>query len=433
MGGTVGAHQSGAVEADDHVEPLQGHVVDYLVVGALGERGVDVAEGHESAHGQAGGECHGVLLGYAHVEGAVGHLLHHYVEAAAGRHGRRDAEYPGVALGQLHYGVAEDILKFGRTRPGRCLGKPLAGHHVEALAHGMPRRLVLFGRRESLALDGDDVQNLGAADALEVAQDGGQIDDVVAVDGAEVADVEPLEDVALPADEVLDAVVELGDELVRAAAYAVPAVDGAGGLGAELVVGLRRGNVDQILAHAAGHLVDGHVVVVEHHQHVGVRRGHVVERLKGHAARQRSVANDGHHAAVGLAAQLRGNGHAQCCRHRGGRVPHAKGVVGAFEDIGESADAVIFTIGHKGVAPAGQNLVPVGLMAHVPDELVVGRVEHIVQSHRQLDHAEARPEVPGVAREGVDDEAAQLIAHLRKLLDVEFLQIVGRVDVVQYV
>ena len=42
------------------------------------------------------------------------------------------------------------------------------------------------------------------------------------------------------------------------------------------------------------------------------------------------------------------------------------------------------------VAPAGQDLVRIGLVADVPDEAVVRRVEDVVQRDRQLDRAEAR-------------------------------------------
>ena len=43
---------------------------------------------------------------------------------------------------------------------------------------------------------------------------------------------------------------------------------------------------------------------------------------------------------------------------------------------------------------SGQDFVDINLMAHVPDEFVLGRVEDAVQRDGQLDHAEVRAEMP---------------------------------------
>ncbi len=45
------------------------------------------------------------------------------------------------------------------------------------------------------------------------------------------------------------------------------------------------------------------------------------------------------------------------------------------------------------VAPAGQDLVRIGLVAHVPDQPVFGRVEDIVQGDRQFHRAEVGAQV----------------------------------------
>jgi hypothetical protein len=46
--GAVGTGQPAAVQAEHHVELLEGHIVHHLVVGALHEAAVDVAERHQS-------------------------------------------------------------------------------------------------------------------------------------------------------------------------------------------------------------------------------------------------------------------------------------------------------------------------------------------------------------------------------------------------
>ena len=46
------------------------------------------------------------------------------------------------------------------------------------------------------------------------------------------------------------------------------------------------------------------------------------------------------------------------------------------------------------VAPAGEDLVRIGLVADIPDQPVARRLEHRVDRHRQLDHAERGAEMP---------------------------------------
>ena len=78
--GSIFAHQSAAVDAQHHVQTRYGHVVDDVVVGALQERGVDIAEGDQPILGHASREGHGMSLSDAHIEASAWHLLHHDVE-----------------------------------------------------------------------------------------------------------------------------------------------------------------------------------------------------------------------------------------------------------------------------------------------------------------------------------------------------------------
>ena len=69
----------------------------------------------------------------------------------------------------------------------------------------------------------------------------------------------------------------------------------------------------------------------------------------------------------------------------------------------------------KRLAAAGQNLVGIGLMADVPDDLVLGRVKDVVNGDGQLHSAQARGQVTAVARDHFDDEVADLGGQLRQL------------------
>ena len=68
------------------------------------------------------------------------------------------------------------------------------------------------------------------------------------------------------------------------------------------------------------------------------------------------------------------------------------------------------------IAPAGEHLVDVALMADVEDELVLRRVEDAMQRDGQLDHAEIRPEMAAGLRKNVDQLIAHFLRELRQVL-----------------
>ena len=83
------------------------------------------------------------------------------------------------------------------------------------------------------------------------------------------------------------------------------------------------------------------------------------------------------------------------------------------------------------LASTGDQLVDVGLVAGVPQDDVVGRVEHPVQRQRELDGAEVRAEVATDPVHGVDDDGADLLGELIERWIVESAEVRRAVDVVQ--
>ena len=195
MRSAVLSHEARAVEAEDDGQAAQAYVVDDVVEGTLGEGGVDVAEGDKALLSQSAREGDGMPLGNADIEGTLGHLAHHDGEAAACRHGRRDAHYAVVAAGQLKQRLAEDVLILRRQALG-VVFQAFAGIGV-VLARSMVDGGVLLGSLEAFALDGVEMQELGAGHVLYLSERADKLYDVMAVDGTEVADVQSLEDVLL--------------------------------------------------------------------------------------------------------------------------------------------------------------------------------------------------------------------------------------------
>src|SRR2546427_6603873 len=68
----------------------------------------------------------------------------------------------------------------------------------------------------------------------------------------------------------------------------------------------------------------------------------------------------------------------------------AERVVPGLDAPREARDAVDHAQARHRVAPAGEDLVRIGLVADVPDDTVLGRLEDVVQGDRQLDGAQIR-------------------------------------------
>ena len=166
---------------------------------------------------------------------------------------------------------------------------------------------------------------------------------------------------------------------------------------AQRLVGAAGDQAGQIGAHAAHRRGDRHVVVVEDDDQLLGGVGGVVHRLIGHAGAHRAVADHGDDVVVLAPAGRAPTAEAQGRRDRGRGVGRAERVVFALGALGEARQAAALAQGADAVAPAGEDLVRIGLVADVPDQDVLGRLEHVVQRHGQLDHAQARAQVPAGA------------------------------------
>src|SRR5207249_12307901 len=76
-------------------------------------------------------------------------------------------------------------------------------------------------------------------------------------------------------------------------------------------------------------------------------------------------------------------------------------------------------------------LVGVGLVAHIPEDLVLGRLEDGVERHGDLAGAEVGPEVAADLADGLDDVLADLLGDLLELVLGERAQVFGAVDAIQ--
>ena len=103
----------------------------------------------------------------------------------------------------------------------------------------------------------------------------------------------------------------------------------------------------------------------------------------------------------------------------------AKGIIFAFAALGEARKPAGLPQCANSVSPAGQYLMRIALMTHIPDEPVFGRVEHIVDRGGQLDHTQPCAEMPAGYRNRADNLCTQFIGKLTQIAFFQFAK-VGR-------
>ncbi len=118
----------------------------------------------------------------------------------------------------------------------------------------------------------------------------------------------------------------------------------------------------------------------------------VIKRLQSHSAGERTVTDDSDYAlsAAGKVARLR---HSQSCADRGGPMAGIEGIMRAFVMPWESADTSQLPQGGELFTPSCEEFVRVTLMAHIPDDLIMRRLEDPVKRDSQLHHTQGSGKV----------------------------------------
>ena len=157
----------------------------------------------------------------------------------------------------------------------------------------------------------------------------------------------------------------------------------------------------------------------------------MVQCLKRHACRQPAIAYDGDTLAL-AAAVARRDGHAQGAADRRARVAHAKRVIAALIAFRKRRQSVVLPDGMQPFAAPSEDLVPVSLVAHVPDQPVLRRIVDIMQGNGQFHRAQAGGKMAAVAARPMQQEGAHLLRQRLQLIFRQTPQIFGRINSVQY-
>ena len=267
--------------------------MDDVVVGALCEGAIDVAERLQTFLCHTCRECHRMTFSDAYIERALGHLFHHDVHRTTCRHSGSDTHDARVLFGQPEQSVSEDVL-VSRWLVLVVAHDALSRLRVE-FSWCMPHSGTFLGGLISFSLLGVQMQQFWAFHVLQLLQHAHQLHHVVPVVRAYITDVHALEDVLLVGECRLQRVVQSDDSLAPVVVHHTALLEPLRRLETQSVVGLVGIKAEQIFFHSSHSVVDGHVVVVEHDKQVIGCRRRIVESLECQAATHGSIADDGHH------------------------------------------------------------------------------------------------------------------------------------------
>ena len=358
-------------------------------------------------------------------KGPVRKRLAEQVDPGARRHGRRDRHDPVVLLRLLDQGVGEHLGVARRV--GRRLVK-LAGDDIELADAVIPVGGGL-GRLVALALLGDAVNQDRAALRIvaDVFQNRDQVVQIVPVDRADIVEAQFLEQGAAGQEAAgillrpLGRALDLARELLGQHHGQLP----------DRPEAARRDQPAQIRRQPAHRRRDRHVVIVQDDDQARARDRRVVHRLIGHAGAHGAVADHGDDVAAFLFLQFARHRETQAGGNRGRTVRGAERVVDALRPFGKAVEAAALADRTDPVAPLGEDLVGIALMADIPDQDVFRRIEQIMDRRGQFDDAEPGAEMASGNGYGLDCFGPQFVGELAQLLDIELAQIGGRFDRVE--
>ena len=178
--------------------------------------------------------------------------------------------------------------------------------------------------------------------------------------------------------------------------------------GAEEVVAARAVGASQFVevpVESAVVFGDGHLVVVDHDDEVRAQFRRPVEAFEGFAAAERPVADDGNHVSSSP-CQVASLGESAGKADGGGGVSDDEVVVSAFRGLAVSRDVVVVSGIKERLCPSRKHLVGIALVRNVEDNLVLGRLEHVVHGDGGFHHAQVRSAVTAVAAHLTDEQRA---------------------------
>ena len=317
-----------------------------------------------------------MLFGDAYVKSALRELFQYFINTRAVGHSSGEGDDFFILSHQFAHRFAQDS-RISRRFGGRFDSR--AGVHIKR-AGGVPGVIILFAGRVALAFSGNGMDdNRPVVNLLRLAQSRNQGAHVMAVHIADVFEAEFIDQCARQNGGGNGIFESLGGA-AQSSAKARNGFELIADFFFETVVTLCAAYAVEITRKRADGGRDRHFVIVQQHDEPRFQVSRLVNGFHRHAASQTGI-TDERADVVFFALLVTRNCHTQRGRQRGRSVARAKGVVFRFVTLEKTAQTAVLLHGVEAVTASGQNLVGVGLVAHVPDQAVLRRLESVVQGN----------------------------------------------------
>ena len=102
-----------------------------------------------------------------------------------------------------------------------------------------------------------------------------------------------------------------------------------------------------------------------------------------------------------------------------------KAIALAFLSLGESTHSPEFAQFFKAFPSSGQELVCIRLMSHIPDDLILRKIQRKMQGHRKLNCAQIGSQMSAVDTDRIDQKVSDLLCQFPVILRIKLLDIIG--------
>ena len=171
----------------------------------------------------------------------------------------------------------------------------------------------------------------------------------------------------------------------------------------------------------------GHGIIIQNHDKIFLCVACLVEPFKGQTGSHGAIANHGNDPAFfSFKGLCRGN--TQPSRYGGTAVSRIKSVVRAFFPLGKTADTAVGPQRVKAIPSARNQFVGIGLVAHIPYDLVFRGIKYVVQGDGQLHNAQTGRQMAPRLRHGLHNFLPDFSSERFQFLQVQFFEICGAVD-----
>jgi len=98
-------------------------------------------------------------------------------------------------------------------------------------------------------------------------------------------------------------------------------------------------------------------------------------------------------------------------------MPRAKGIIFTFFALCKTGQTTALANSTHAITSASEDFMGITLVAHIPDQFILGRVKYVMQCHGQFHNPKARAQMTTRTRYGINHIPAHFVGQLFQLIN----------------